>query len=125
MKSPRSYFKNLQKAITAKDLDKTRQTYADLNNTWTRNEAVVKKRSQHSLCKNQGSHFDLIAVVLKLPTLPFIQSSYDGLKNGIDAFVRGEAISSASTVDVERWDQALEEGAKPIQSRRRRLLQRL
>ena len=39
------YFKNLQEAITAKDLDKTRQTYADLNNTWTRNEAVVRDHS--------------------------------------------------------------------------------
>ena len=45
------YFKNLQEAITAKDLDKTRQTYADLNNTWTRNEAVVEITAQPTMAK--------------------------------------------------------------------------
>ena len=39
------YFKNLQDAITAKDLAATRKTYGELNNAWTRNEAVVRDHS--------------------------------------------------------------------------------
>lgn len=39
------YFKNLQDAITAKDLAETRKTYGELNNAWTRNEAVVRDHS--------------------------------------------------------------------------------
>ena len=66
------YFKNLQEAITAKDLDKTRQTYADLNNTWTRNEAVVRDHSTAYYGKKSRRPFRSYAVVLKqsLPTLP-------------------------------------------------------
>lgn len=53
------YFKNLQDAIIAKDLDKTRQTYADLNNTWTRNEAVVRDQQHSLLWQNRDGYFTL------------------------------------------------------------------
>ena len=49
-----------------------------------------------------------------------IQSSYDDLKNGIDAFVKGEAISSASTdLTLNVWDQAFGEGTNQFSIRRR------
>ena len=65
------YFKNLQEAITAKDLDKTRQTYADLNNTWTRNEAVVRDHSTAYYAKSRRP-FRSCAVALK-QNLPIYQ----------------------------------------------------
>ncbi len=79
------YFKNLQEAITAKDLDKTRQTYADLNNTWTRNEAVVRDHSTAYYGKKSRRPFRSCAVVLKqslliLPTSsPLMMTSKMGL----------------------------------------------
>lgn len=92
------YFKNLQDAITAKDLGKTRQTYADLNNMWTRNEAVVRDHSTAYYGKIETAISLLRSSIETEPTdFTSIQSSYDDLKNGIDAFVKGEAISSASS----------------------------
>ena len=104
------YFKNLQEAITAKDLDKTRQTYADLNNTWTRNEAVVRDHSTAYYGKIETAISLLRSSIETEPTdFTNIQSSYDDLKNGIDAFVKGEAISSAST------DLTLNDGIKLLE----------
>ena len=101
---------NLQDAITAKDLDKTRQTYADLNNTWTRNEAVVRDHSTAYYGKIETAISLLRSSIETEPTdFTSIQSSYDDLKNGIDAFVKGEAISSAST------DLTLKDGIKLLE----------
>ena len=104
------YFKNLQDAITAKDLNKTRQTYVDLNNTWTRNETVVRDHSTAYYGKIETAISLLRSSIETEPTdFTSIQSSYDDLKNGIDAFVKGEAISSAST------DLTLKDGIKLLE----------
>ena len=88
------YFKNLQEAITAKDLDKTRQTYADLNNTWTRNEAVVRDHSTAYYGKIETAISLLRSSIETEPTdFTNIQSSYDDLKNGIDAFVKEKPLA--------------------------------
>ena len=82
------YFKNLQDAITAKDLAETRKTYGELNNAWTRNEAVVRDHST--------AYYGKIETAISL-LRSSIQSSYDDLKGGIDDFIKGVPLDSTSS----------------------------
>ena len=75
------YFKNLQDAITAKDLAETRKTYGELNNAWTRNEAVVRDHSTAYYGKIETAISLLRSSIETEPTdFTSIQSSYDDLK---------------------------------------------
>ena len=92
------YFEKLQEAITAKDLQATRKTYADLNNTWTRNEAVVRDHSTAYYGKVETAISFLRSAIETEPTnFDSIQSSYDDLKNVLDQFISGEKIEETST----------------------------
>lgn len=92
------YFKNLQDAITAKDLAATRKTYSELNNAWTRNEAVVRDHSTAYYGKIETAISLLRSSIETEPTdFTSIQSSYDDLKGGIDDFIKGVPLDSTST----------------------------
>ena len=87
------YFDKLQEAITAKDLQATRKAYADLNNTWTRNEAVVRDHSTAYYGKVETAISFLRSAIETEPTnFDAIQSSYNDLKNVLDQFISGEKI---------------------------------
>ena len=92
------YFKKLQEAITAKDLQATRKAYADLNNTWTRNEAVVRDHSTAYYGKVETAISFLRSAIETEPTnFDSIQSSYNDLKNVLDQFISGEKIEETSS----------------------------
>lgn len=92
------YFEKLQEAITAKDLQATRKAYADLNNTWTRNEAVVRDHSTAYYGKVETAISFLRSAIETEPTnFDSIQSSYNDLKNVLDQFISGEKIEETST----------------------------
>ena len=92
------YFKNLQDAITAKDLAATRKTYGELNNAWTRNEAVVRDHSTAYYGKIETAISLLRSSIETDPTdFTSIQSSYDDLKGGIDDFIKGVPLDSTSS----------------------------
>ena len=92
------YFKNLQDAITAKDLAATRKTYGELNNAWTRNEAVVRDHSTAYYGKIETAISLLRSSIETEPTdFTSIQSSYDDLKGGIDDFIKGVPLDSTSS----------------------------
>lgn len=92
------YFEKLQEAITAKDLQATRKAYADLNNTWTRNEAVVRDHSTAYYGKVETAISFLRSAIEKEPTnFDSIQSSYNDLKNVLDQFISGEKIEETSS----------------------------
>ena len=77
------YFKNLQDAITFKDPTATRKTYGELNNAWTRNEAVVRDHSTAYYGKIETAISLLRSNIETEPTdFTSIQSSYDDLKGG-------------------------------------------
>ena len=93
-----TYFKNLQDAITAKDLAETRKTYGELNNAWTRNEAVVRDHSTAYYGKIETAISLLRSSIETEPTdFTSIQSSYDDLKGGIDDFIKGVPLDSTSS----------------------------
>ena len=92
------YFEKLQEAITAKDLQATRKAYADLNNTWTRNEAVVRDHSTAYYGKVETAISFLRSAIETEPTnFDSIQSSYNDLKNVLDQFISGEKIEETSS----------------------------
>lgn len=92
------YFEKLQEAITAKDLQATRKAYADLNNTWTRNEAVVRDHSTAYYGKVETAISFLRSAIETEPTnFDSIQSSYNDLKNELDQFISGEKIEETSS----------------------------
>ena len=92
------YFEKLQEAITAKDLQETRKAYADLNNTWTRNEAVVRDHSTAYYGKVETDISFLRSAIETEPTnFDSIQSSYNDLKNVLDQFISGEKIEETSS----------------------------
>ena len=92
------YFEKLQEAITAKDLQATRKAYADLNNTWTRNEAVVRDHSTAYYGKVETAISFLRSAIETEPTnFDAIQSSYNDLKNVLDQFISGEKIEETSS----------------------------
>ena len=92
------YFEKLQEAITAKDLQATRKAYADLNNTWTRNEAVVRNHSTAYYGKVETAISFLRSAIETEPTnFDAIQSSYNDLKNVLDQFISGEKIEETSS----------------------------
>ena len=92
------YFKNLQDAITAKDLAETRKTYGELNNAWTRNEAVVRDHSTAYYGKIETAISLLRSSIETEPTdFTSIQSPYDDLKGGIDDFIKGVPLDSTSS----------------------------
>lgn len=92
------YFEKLQEAITAKDLQATRKAYADLNNTWTWNEAVVRDHSTAYYGKVETAISFLRSAIETEPTnFDSIQSSYNDLKNVLDQFISGEKIEETSS----------------------------
>ncbi|CAD0173843.1 FTR1 family iron permease [Streptococcus thermophilus] len=92
------YFKNLQDAITAKDLAETRKTYGELNNAWARNEAVVRDHSTAYYGKIETAISLLRSSIETEPTdFTSIQSSYDDLKGGTDDFIKGVPLDSTSS----------------------------
>lgn len=92
------YFEKLQEAITVKDLQATRKAYADLNNTWTRNEAVVRDHSTAYYGKVETAISFLRSAIETEPTnFDSIQSSYNDLKNVLDQFISGEKIEETSS----------------------------
>ena len=94
----RPYFEKLQESITAKDLQATRKAYADLNNTWTRNEAVVRDHSTAYYGKVETAISFLRSAIETEPTnFDSIQSSYNDLKNVLDQFISGEKIEETSS----------------------------
>ena len=92
------YFEKLQEAITAKNLQATRKAYADLNNTWTRNEAVVRDHSTAYYGKVETAiSFLRSAIETESTNFDSIQSSYNDLKNVLDQFISGEKIEETSS----------------------------
>ena len=112
------YFKNLQDAITAKDLAATRKTYSELNNAWTRNEAVVRDHSTAYYGKIETAISLLRSSIETEPTdFTSIQSSYDDLKGGIDDFIKGVPLdNTSSSLTLKDGIKLLEEALGQFQS---------
>ena len=93
------YFKNLQDAITAKDLAATRKTYAELNNAWTRNEAVVRDHSTAYYGKIETAISLFTQRRLRRSQLISPASSHLMMisRGGIDDFIKGVPLDSTSS----------------------------
>ena len=90
-------FENLQKAISAKDLEATREAYKKMNSTWTTNESVVRDNSTAHYGKVETAiSFLRIAIETEPTNFDMIQSSFDDLKTAIDNFVKGEKVQEAA-----------------------------
>lgn len=111
VKNLEPYFTSLQTAITSKDLSATREAYTKLNNTWTRNEAVVRDNSTAYYGKIETAISFLRSSIETGPTdFTSIQTSYDDLKQSIDDFVQGVALDSESS------DLTLQDGIKLLET---------
>lgn len=103
-------FQTLQAAITAKDLDQTRDAYKKMNSTWTVNEKVVRDSSTAHYGKIETAISFLRSAIETEPTdFETIQTSFDDLKSAIDSFVKGEEVADKS------GDLTLADGIKLLQ----------
>ena len=69
------------KAISAKDLEATREAYKKMNSTWTTNESVVRDNSTAHYGKVETAISFLRSAIETEPTnFDMIQSSFDDLK---------------------------------------------
>lgn len=111
-------FENLQKAISAKDLEATREAYKKMNSTWTTNESVVRDNSTAHYGKVETAISFLRSVIETEPTdFDMIQSSFDDLKNAIDNFVKGEKVQEAAgNLTLKDGIKLLEEALSLFQS---------
>ena len=79
-----SKFTDLQKAISAKNLEQTRTAYKKMNSTWTLNEGVVRD--------NSTAHYGKIETAIS-----FLRSAIETEPvdfNSIDSFVKGEEVAT-------------------------------
>ncbi|KXT74567.1 Ferrous iron transport permease EfeU [Streptococcus sp. DD10] len=100
-------FADLQSAITAKNLDQTKEAYKKMNSTWTINEGVVRDSSTGHYGKVETAISFLRSAIETEPTdFEAIQTSFDDLKTAIDNFVKGTKVEETST------DLTLQDGIK-------------
>ncbi|KXT79237.1 FTR1 family iron permease [Streptococcus sp. DD13] len=100
-------FADLQSAITAKNLEQTKEAYKKMNSTWTINEGVVRDSSTGHYGKVETAISFLRSAIETEPTdFEAIQTSFDDLKTAIDNFVKGTKVEEAST------DSTLQDGIK-------------
>lgn len=91
-------FEDLQAAITAKNLEQTKESYKKMNSTWTINESVVRDSSTAHYGKVETAISFLRSSIETEPTdFDAIQTSFDDLKTAIDNFVKGEKVEEASS----------------------------
>ncbi|ABN44541.1 High-affinity Fe 2+/Pb2+ permease, putative [Streptococcus sanguinis SK36] len=111
-------FENLQKAISAKDLEATREAYKKMNSTWTTNESVVRDNSTAHYGKVETAISFLRSAIETEPTnFDMIQSSFDDLKTAIDNFVKGEKVQEAAgNLTLKDGIKLLEEALSLFQS---------
>ena len=111
-------FENLQKAISAKDLEATREAYKKMNSTWTTNESVVRDNSTAHYGKVETAISFLRSAIETEPTdFDMIQSSFDDLKTAIDNFVKGEKVQeTAGNLTLKDGIKLLEEALSLFQS---------
>ena len=111
-------FENLQKAISAKDLEATREAYKKMNSTWTTNEGVVRDSSTAHYGKVETAISFLRSSIETEPTdFDMIQSSFDDLKTAIDNFVKGEKVQeTAGNLTLKDGIKLLEEALSLFQS---------
>ena len=111
-------FENLQKAISAKDLEATREAYKKMNSTWTTNESVVRDNSTAHYGKVETAISFLRSAIETEPTdFEMIQSSFDDLKTAIDNFVKGEKVQEAAgNLTLKDGIKLLEEALSLFQS---------
>ena len=103
-------FEDLQAAITAKDLEQTKEAYKKMNSTWTINEAVVRDSSTAHYGKVETAISFLRSSIETEPTdFAAIQTSFDDLKTAIDNFVKGEKVEETSS------DLTLQDGIKLLE----------
>ena len=90
-----SKFTDLQKAISAKNLEQTRTAYKKMNSTWTLNEGVVRDNSTAHYGKIETAISFLRSAIETEPVdFNSIQSSFNDLKTAIDSFVKGEEVAT-------------------------------
>ena len=90
-----SKFTDLQKAISAKNLEQTRTAYKKMNSTWTLNEGVVRDNSTAHYGKIETAISFLRSAIETEPVdFNSIQSSFNDLKSAIDSFVKGEEVAT-------------------------------
>ena len=93
-----SKFTDLQKAISAKNLEQTRTAYKKMNSTWTLNEGVVRDNSTAHYGKIETAISFLRSAIETEPVdFNSIQSSFNDLKSAIDSFVKGEELATSET----------------------------
>ena len=111
-------FENLQKAISAKDLEAIREAYKKMNSTWTTNESVVRDNSTAHYGKVETAISFLRSAIETEPTdFDMIQSSFDDLKTAIDNFVKGEKVQEAAgNLTLKDGIKLLEEALSLFQS---------
>ena len=90
-----SKFTDLQKAISAKNLEQTRTAYKKMNSTWTLNEGVVRDNSTAHYGKIETA-ISFLRSAIETEPVDFIsiQSSFNDLKTAIDSFVKGEEVAT-------------------------------
>ena len=107
-------YDKVQKAITAQDLEATKEAYKRMNSTWTINESIVRDTSTGHYGKIETAISFLRSSIETEPTdFTAIQTSFDDLKAAIDSFVKGEEVAAANQNltlkdGIDLLEQALE-----------------
>ncbi|GGE29285.1 FTR1 family iron permease [Streptococcus himalayensis] len=97
-------FDLLQEAIERKEIDSVKENYKKLNSTWTVNEGIVRDTSTGHYGKIETAISFLRSSIETEPVdYGSIQTSFDDLKNAIQAFVAGQKVATAAT-DVTLTD---------------------
>ena len=90
-------YDKVQSAITAQDLEATKEAYKRMNSTWTINESIVRDTSTGHYGKIETAISFLRSSIETEPTdFTAIQTSFDDLKAAIESFVKGEEVAAAS-----------------------------
>ncbi|MER0123666.1 FTR1 family protein [Streptococcus sp. ZJ93] len=91
-------FDLLQAAIERKEMDSVKENYKKLNSTWTVNERIVRDTSKGHYGKIETAISFLRSSIETEPVdYGSIQTSFDDLKNAIQAFIDGQEVATAAT----------------------------
>lgn len=111
-------YEAVQAAIDKQDIEAVKLAYKKLNTTWTNNEQIVRQSSTSHYGKIETSLAFLRSANETEPVdFEMIQSSFDDVKAAVDAFLKGEEITSSQTSELTLKDgiDMLEEARRLFQ----------
>ncbi|MGT2716084.1 FTR1 family iron permease [Streptococcus respiraculi] len=92
------YYEQLQVALDSKDIAVIKERYKKLNNTWTVNEGIVRDTSTGHYGKIETAISFLRSSIETEPIdYAAIQTSFDDLKDAIQAFKDGKEVAQVTT----------------------------